>query len=76
LPVKSVKPTANTVGTIAPPVNPCSTRNRIIDSMFHANPHSTLESVKRPAESANSQRVESARARNAEKGIITSSAIR
>ena len=38
-------PTTNTDGTIAPPVNPCSTRNAIIDSMFHAKPHSTLDTV-------------------------------
>ena len=35
-----------------------------------------LETVNRPAERANSQRVDRAWARKAEKGIITSSAIR
>ncbi len=60
LPVKSVNPTENTVGTIAPPVNPCSTRKTIIDSMFQAKPQRTLESVNRPADRVNSQRVERA----------------
>src|SRR5271165_1266422 len=58
LPENNVNPTANTVGTIAPPVNPCSTRNAIIDSMFHANPHSTLDSVNSAADKENSQRVD------------------
>ena len=69
-------PTTNTDGTIAPPVKPCSTRNAIIDSMFQANPHSTLDTVNKPADSANNQRVDIAWPRNAENGIITSSAIR
>ena len=47
-----------------------------IESMSHAMPHSALASVNSPADSANSQRVESACARNAENGIITSSAMR
>ncbi len=75
-PENRVKPVANTVGTIAPPTKPCSTRKAIIDWMSHDAPQSALETVKRPAERANSQRVESACARKAEKGIITSSAIR
>ena len=61
---------------MAPPVKPCSTRKAIIDSMFQANPHSTLESVNSAADSEKSQPVESARARNAENRIITSSAMR
>ncbi len=76
LPVKRVNPTAKTVGTMAPPVKPCRTRKTIIDSMFQANPQRTLERVKSAADRAKSQRVDRAWARNAENGIITSSAIR
>ena len=45
---------------MAPPVKPCSARKAIIESMSQARPHSRLETVKRPAESVNSQRVDSA----------------
>ncbi len=76
LPENSAKPVANTVGIIAPPTKPCTARKKIIDSMLQARPHSALASVNSPADSANSQRVESACARNAANGIITSSAIR
>ncbi len=76
LPVNRVNPTANTVGTMAPPVKPCRTRKKIIDSMFQANPQNTLERVNSPADSANSHRVDNACARKAEKGIMTSSAMR
>jgi hypothetical protein len=76
LPSKIVKPTANTLGTIAPPTKPWMTRKAIIDSMFQARPQATLDSVNSAAEVANSQRVDIACARKAEKGIITSSAIR
>jgi hypothetical protein len=75
-PENIAKPVANTVGTMAPPVKPCSTRKAIIESMSQAMPHRADEIVNRPAEMANSQRVDSAWARNAAKGIITSSAIR
>lgn len=67
---------ANTVGIIAPPTKPCTARNRIIDSMLHAMPQRMLAMVNNPADAANSHRVDSACARKAEKGIITSSAIR
>src|SRR5688572_146409 len=70
------KPVANTVGTIAPPVKPCNARKKIIDSIFHDNPHPMLLRVNSAAEALNSQRVESACVRKAENGIITSSAIR
>jgi hypothetical protein len=76
LPVKSAKPVAKTVGTMAPPTNPCSARNTVIDWMSHAMPHNRLDRVKSTAESVNSQRVEIACERNAAKGIMTISAIR
>ena len=76
LPSNNTKPTANTVGTMAPPVKPCSARSTIIDSMFQAMPQPTLNKVKSAALVANSQRVEIAWARKAEKGIMISSAIR
>lgn len=75
-PSKMVKPTANTLGTIAPPTKPWTARKAIIDSMFQARPQAMLASVNSPAEVAKSQRVDIAWARKAENGIITSSAIR
>ena len=67
---------ANTVGTMAPPTNPCTIRNATMDWMSHDAPHRALETVNRAADRVKSQRVDSAWARKAEKGIITSSAIR
>ncbi len=67
---------AKTVGTMAPPTKPWITRNAIMELMSQAMPHRALERVKRPADRAKSQRVESAWARKAAKGIITSSAMR
>ena len=75
-PLNSAKPVANTVGTIAPPTKPWITRNSVIEWMSQAIPHSALARVNSPADSAYSQRVDSACARNAANGIITSSAIR
>jgi hypothetical protein len=75
-PENIAKPAENTVGTMAPPTNPCSARNAIMDSMFHASPHSALDNVNKPADNANSQRVDKACARKPENGIMTSSAIR
>ncbi len=63
LPVKMVKPTEKTNGTIAPPVKPCSARKKIIDPMLQARPHIRLEKVNMPAEKTNSQRVDIACAR-------------
>ena len=75
-PSKNENTVANTTGIIAPPTNPCTARNRIIEGRSQARPQSRLESVNRPAEIANSQRVDSACARNADSGIMTISAIR
>jgi hypothetical protein len=61
---------------MAPPTKPWTIRNSTIDWMSQAAPQSALAMVNRPADRANSQRVDSAWARKAENGIITSSAIR
>src|SRR5258706_1981554 len=71
LPVNSANPVAKTVGTIAPPTNPCTARNTVIDWMSQAIPQKRLDVVNRTAESVNSQRVEIASERKAESGIIT-----
>src|SRR5258708_34385511 len=42
LPVKSAKPVAKTVGTIAPPTKPCSARNAVLDWGPHAMPPNRL----------------------------------
>ena len=67
---------AKTVGTMAPPTKPCRTRKAVIELMSQAMPHRALAAVNKPAERANSQRVDRAWARKPENGIITSSAIR
>ncbi len=76
LPWNNTKPVANTVGTIAPPTKPCTARQAIITFRFQAKPQAMLDTVNAAAETVNSQRVENARLRNADSGIITISAIR
>ncbi len=76
LPANIANPVAKTLGTMAPPTKPWTMRKATIDWMSQAMLQSALERVKRPADRANSQRVESAWARKAENGIITSSAMR
>src|SRR6185437_16138557 len=76
LPVNSVKPVANTVGTIAPPTKPWIARNSVMDSIDHAIPHIRLASVNATALAVKSQRVDTAWEMNAANGIITISAIR
>ena len=66
----------NTVGIIEPPRKPCSARNTIMLSMFHAQPHSRLVMVKPTAEAQNSQRVDITRDSQPDSGITTISAIR
>ena len=66
----------NTVGIIEPPRKPCSARKAIMLSMFHAQPHSRLVSVKPAAEAANSQRVDITRDSQPDSGITMISAIR
>src|SRR5689334_1952909 len=53
LPVKRVKPVANTVGTIAPPTKPWIARNTVIELIDHAMPHNSEERVKRTADAVN-----------------------
>src|SRR5881392_298631 len=58
------------------PKNPWIARQRIICSIVEANPHRKLAMVKPAAETANSNRVPSARDRNPDSGIAITSAIR
>src|ERR1700687_4433577 len=58
------------------PKNPWIARHRIICSIDEANPHRKLAMVKPEADSANSNRVPSARDRNPDSGIAITSAIR
>ena len=71
-----MKAVVNTVGIIEPPRKPCSARNTIMLSMFHAQPHSRLVTVKPTAEAQNSQRVDITRDSQPDSGITTISAIR
>ena len=59
-----------------PPMNPCTARQKIISFIEDENPHIRLAAVKPPAEIAKRIRVPSARERNPESGIITTSAMR
>src|SRR3981189_2222628 len=58
------------------PRNPWIARQTIICSIDEANPHRKLAMVKPEADSANSNRVPSARDRNPDSGIAITSAIR
>ena len=66
----------NTVGIIEPPRKPCSARKTIMLSMFQAQPHSRLASVKPAAETQNSQRVDITRDSQPDSGMTMISAIR
>ncbi len=73
---KIVKAEANTVGIMPPPMKPCSARQTIISSIEVAVEHIRLISVK-PAEAmTNVYRVEKARERNPDSGIMITSAMR
>ncbi len=76
LPGNSTNAVVNTVGIIAAPSAPCKPRNRIIELMSHARPHSMLVIVKPSADDANSQRVENTRESQPDIGITRISAIR
>ena len=73
---KIVKAEANTVGIMPPPIKPCSARQMIISSIDVAVEHMKLISVKPAAEIVNTSRVEKARERNPESGIMMTSATR
>ncbi len=75
-PLKKAKPVAKTSGIIAPPTKPCTARNTAIETRSLVRPQARLARVNRPAERANSHRLEIASARKAESGIMTISAIR
>src|ERR1700761_6101142 len=76
LPGNNTNAVVNTVGIIAAPSAPCRPRNRIIELMSHARPHSMLVIVKPREENANSQRVEKTRVSQPDIGITMISAIR
>ena len=59
-----------------PPMKPCKARQTIISLIEVAVEHMTLITVKPAAEMTNSVRVESARDRYPESGIMITSAIR
>ena len=67
---------ANTVGTMPPPINPCSARQMIISLIDDDSPHIRLAMVKPAAAVANMTRVPSARARKPDNGMATTSAIK
>ena len=73
---KIVKAAEKTVGIMPPPMKPWSARHRIISLMEPAVAQSMLNRVKPAAEATNTMRVENARDRNPESGIITTSATR
>ena len=73
---KIVNAAENTVGIMPPPMKPCSARHRIISLMVPDVAQSTLNSVKPAAEATNTMRVENARDKNPDSGIITTSATR
>ena len=73
---KIVKAEANTVGIMPPPMKPCNARQTIISSIVVAVEHIKLMIVKPAAEIVKMTRVENARERNPESGIMMTSAIR
>src|SRR3954447_18824281 len=67
---------ANTVGTMPPPMKPCTARHRIMLLIDELKPHITLAAVKPAAETANNVRVPRARDKKPDRGIAITSATR
>ena len=64
------------MGTMPPPMKPCSARQTIIWSIVVDSPHIRLATVNPAAATANMMRVPSARDRKPDSGMATTSAIR